>query len=145
MKTNEAISILNNFKPFDENDLENDNVDFLYELTEKLILTQDSYLAIESVYKLIEKYPEADLGSPGPLVHFLEKFPDLYVEPLKTSLQRRPTTLTVWMLNRIINGEENVIEKANYLLLMRQLIDHPLVDNELKDDILQFIEYQENE
>jgi len=39
-------------------------------------------------------YFDKDLGSPGPLVHFLEEESD-YVRELKKSTSKRPTDLTV--------------------------------------------------
>jgi len=53
----------------------------------------------------MEEHPEIDYGTPGPLVHFLERFYKKgYEEQLVLSIRRKPTCHTIWMLNRLING-----------------------------------------
>jgi hypothetical protein len=47
---------------------------------------------------IFERYHSADLGSPGPIVHALERSPiDDHVALLAESLRRQPTLMTVWM------------------------------------------------
>jgi hypothetical protein len=60
--------------------------------------------AFPSVFSLFERCPEADFGSPGPLVHLVERHHPAYECDLIASLNRRPTFPTLWMLNRILNA-----------------------------------------
>ena len=59
--------------------------------------------AVPAIFALIERFPNADLGSPGPLVHELESTGD-YQQELRSSLRRLPTVLTLWIVNRILNS-----------------------------------------
>jgi hypothetical protein len=67
----------------------------------------------------LEIHPEWDFGMPGELVHFLERFYGRgYEQKLVESISRRPTVHTVWMLNRVINGEKLPEKKQTYLELL---------------------------
>lgn len=74
MTTDQIIEVFHNFVPFEETDPANDNVSFFYEITDLLVANDDGEKAIESIFQVIEKYPHADFGSPGPLVHTLERY-----------------------------------------------------------------------
>jgi hypothetical protein len=57
------------------------------------------------VFRFFESHAEADLGTPGPLVHLLERFYPQYVDEMCASISKRPTTYTIWMVNRILNNQ----------------------------------------
>lgn len=142
MTTQQIIETLKNFIPFNEEDPENDNESFFYKPMAELRLKEDFELVIEPIFKLIEKYPLIDFGWPGPFVHSLESFVGHYEDYLFESLKRRPTPLTVWMLNRIINQEKNEIIKTNLIDRLLSLLRHPLIEKETIDRIKDFVEYQ---
>jgi hypothetical protein len=55
---------------------------------------------------IFEKYEDADLGSPGPIVHLLEESPiEDHVRLLADSIQRKPTPMTVWMAERCFRSD----------------------------------------
>lgn len=62
--------------------------------------------AFPELFRLMERLSGSDLGSPGPLVHTMEKHIGCYEDSLAASIHRKPTTLTVWMVNRILNGQQ---------------------------------------
>src|SRR5690242_2618518 len=63
---------------------------------------------VEPILRFLESNPDLDVGSPGPLVHFVERFYGHgYESTLIASVERRPTPHTVWMLNRVINGTKD--------------------------------------
>ncbi|MBK8503218.1 MAG: hypothetical protein IPL46_13965 [Saprospiraceae bacterium] len=140
--TLEIVGILNNLVPFSEDDLENDNVDFLYELTDELLINSDASEAIKSLFLFLEKYPRVDFGSPGPIVHTLEKFRDQYEPELFESLKRKPTLLTIWMLNRIINGTNNERTRDILIAKMREILDHESVSEIEKAEVNNFMNHQ---
>ena len=142
MTIQQIIETLNTFTPFEEDDLENDNESCFYALMEEVKKSKDYELAFDPIFKLIEKYPQADFGTPGPFVHTLESFPGKYEDYLFESLKRKPTSLTVLMFNRIINGEQNSIIKQNLIDRLPLLLDHPLINEETVNTIKGFIEYQ---
>jgi len=142
MTTHQIIELLNDFIPFSNNDPENDNEAFFYKSMDELKSKEDFEKAIEPIFKLIEKYPQTDFGSPGPFVHTLEFFTGYYEDYLFESLNRRPTLLTVLMLNSIINEEDNLIIKQNLMDRLESLLTHPSLDKEATDAINSFVAYQ---
>ncbi len=91
---------------------------------------------------MVEKYPHADFGSPGPLVHTLERYAGKYELYLYESLQRRPTSLTVWMLNRIINAEKEPDRKRDLINRLTALLGSAGIDDETRKVVQGFIEFQ---
>ena len=93
----------------------------LYQLVEEIEEVEEVVETFPSIFSFIESNGQQDLGSPGPLVHFLEAHDPKHRPMLIDSLKRNPVQLTVWMLNRIINAESNPLEKAAYLELMESI------------------------
>ena len=142
MTTKQVIEAINNFTPLNDDDPQNDNESFLRELMTELKTNDDAHCAIEPMFKLIEKYPLVDFGSPGPLVHTLESFPGQYESCLFESLNRRPTPITVWMFNRIINGEPNILIRQNLVDRLQALLTHHDIDSQTTAAINGFVDYQ---
>ena len=68
---------------------------------------------------MMEAHHDWDFGVPGALVHYVERFyKHGYEAMLVESLKRRPTSHTLWMLNRLINGEKNADSKRQYLEML---------------------------
>ena len=55
------------------------------------------------------------------------------------SLNRKPTRHTVFMLNRLIN---ETTHKEDYLLLMNDIVHRNDVEQEIKDDVQEFLDFQ---
>ena len=127
MLTREVISLLNDFVPFEIEDQSRGNESFFYEPMDCLLLNSDFEIAIEPIFRTIEKFPLTDFGSPGPFVHTLESFEGFYESYLFESLKRKPTPLTILMLNRIINAEQNISIKQNLIDRLHSIIVHPLI------------------
>ena len=71
---------------------------------------------VEAALRFIERYPSLDLGKPGNLVHFVETYYRKgYEEALLRSFARKPTELSTWMLNRLINGTQAADELDIYI------------------------------
>lgn len=74
---------------------------------------------IEPTLRFLESHPDWDFGLPGPLVHFVERFYNNgYEEKLVESVSRQPTLHTLWMLNRLINGEKVLEKRLAYVDLL---------------------------
>ena len=102
MTTDEAV--LEQIRTFKMKD---DDTDYaaLVELIAYIENAADPRLAFRPLFDLLERYPDADFGSPGPIVHFLEQFfPGGYEDELLASVRRAPMWTTLWMLNRLVNG-----------------------------------------
>ncbi len=91
------------------------------------------------LYSLMERLDEADLGSPGPLVHTLEACSG-YRPLLAESLPRKPSPLTVWMANRVLDSDPP--DTPEWLELLRRSADHPAASAQAQADARGFLEYQ---
>ena len=134
-----VIEALNEFIAV-ENDSE--NVERLYEIFDGFRMQPDREKALPAMFAVIERFPEADLGSPGPMVHELEAI-DGYQPLLRASLHRQPTDLSVWMVNRILNSDSTPLEREIWLEEMRLACVHPLCPISTRESVLEFLEYQD--
>lgn len=96
---------------------------------------------VEPILRFIEEHPAVDFGSPGPLVHFTERFYGFgYEDTLLESIDRRPTALTVWMLNRVINGTKEPLHRRKFVAAMKDVVSHPLANDEVRQRANRFVE-----
>lgn len=130
---------LGKFAPADEAE----NVGRLYEILDQLrpLAPDLRSPVIPAILGLIERHPEAELGSPGPLVHELEAIPG-YEPSLRDSVLRQPTHLNIWMVNRILNSEISPDARSGWLQVLRAVLTHPLASKESQQTISDFLERQ---
>ena len=117
-----------------------DNEDFENVMMDCMAEIEENYNQLDSVQpllRLMERHPLTDFGSPGPIVHFVERF---YKkgdeEELLLSLKRMPTLHTVWMLNRLINGTD---QAEVYLELLKEISENASYDKEIREEALHFL------
>ena len=117
-----------------------DNEDFETVMMDCMEEIEEIYNQLDSVQpllRLMERHPLTDFGSPGPIVHFVERFYQKgYEEELLLSLKRMPTLHTVWMLNRLINGTD---QAEVYLELLKEISDNTSYDKEIREEALHFL------
>ena len=106
-----------------------DHLEVVDELTNYLRQNSDGYLACEALINLLERHPEVEFGTPGEPVHTLETLTGYYEEFLLKSLEKHPTQMTVWMLNRMMNGQEESYKKT-LIQILNKCIMHPLADQQ---------------
>ena len=92
------------------------------------------------MFRTMERLDGVDLGTPGSLVHTLETWPGGYEQLLAQSVRRKPTPLSVWMVNRILNVSPPDAE--SWMALLGSVLDNPAASDETKADAKGFIEYQ---
>lgn len=144
MTIEEIIKTLNEFVPFSEEDTVNDNESYLRDLMNAWLKAKNKEKGITSIFQLMERYPHADFGSPGPLVHALESCGvESYERELHRSLMRKPTPMTIWVYNRIINQEENTQIIRGHLERLKLFCKHPQTDIQTKSAIERFINHQQ--
>jgi hypothetical protein len=112
----------------------------LYALCEEVEALSDPTVIFPEFFALIERLSDSELGTPGPLVHTMEKHSGHYEQLLTDSLKRKPTDLTVWMVNRILNGEP--ADSAFWMDQLSIAAEHPSATPLAKDQALHFIEFQ---
>lgn len=88
----------------------------------------------------MERLDGVDLGTPGPLVHTLEAWRGSYEPLLAESVRRKPTLLSVWMVNRILNREPPDAE--SWVILLRSVAEHSAASAVTKAQAEHFIKYQ---
>ena len=101
----------------------------------------DSSSVIPHIFAFFEAHPEADFGSPGPLVHFLEKQPD-YKGHLIESIVRKPAAPCVWMINRILNSKISSEKRASLIDLLLSVLTNPRADEYARDQAEHVLTYQ---
>lgn len=137
--TNEIIEKFKSLKIESSEDYQ--SLELINELTDFLRQNPDGYLASEEMIDLLERHPAIEFGSPGEPVHTLETFLGHYEDLLMNSLDRLPTQMTVWMLNRMVNGQsEN--NKKELIQKLKDCISHPLADEIAVEVAKDFYEYQ---
>jgi hypothetical protein len=94
-----------------------------------------------AVFALLERHPQADFGTPGPLVHALEALPG-YPALLADSLERQPTELTAWMANRLLNSKLARADRADWLRRLTALTSHAKVAPGVRDSAIRFLDFQ---
>jgi hypothetical protein len=114
----------------------------LNELTDELMTLPQPERGVRALFDVMERMPEADLGSPGPLVHTLERMRGHYERELVESIKRRPTPTAIWMVNRILNATRVPEQRQFYMDLLRFAAEHPSAPEVARHEAQHFIEYQ---
>lgn len=107
-----------------------DYMERLGRLTDDVLSLDHPEEALPQMFGILERYPDEELGSPGPLVHAIEKCRG-YEEFLFDSLERQPGTLTVWMLHRLWLKDPKKI----YIEMLEKVIVHPRASDLIKEDV----------
>jgi len=132
-----TIDALRAFVPTDDGK----DVARLYEILDGFDSLPGRDRAIQSMFELMERFPDADLGAPGPLVHEIEAI-DGYQAFLRQSLRRRPTDLTLWMVNRILNSELDEESRRSWLNELRAVASHPDAPASAREAAARFVARQ---
>lgn len=117
----EMIAALDRFEP----EPGDDNPLRLYSITEGFNELSNRKRVVPAMFALMERFPDAHLGTPGPLVHSIESLGFEWYEPLLIdSVRRQPVELNVWMVNRILNTNLEPDHRRRLLDLMRSVPEH---------------------
>ena len=120
-----------------------DYTSYLEEAIESAEETDGSQALYAAIFGFIEEHPEADLGVPGPLVHFIEGFYPDYVDQLKSSVVRLPTSYTLWMVNRILNAKIADDLREELCQLLHSVSKNEIVDPDLRKEAREVLDGQE--
>lgn len=118
-----------------------DNVHRLNELLEGFASLPGCERVVPALLALMERYPQADFGTPGPLVRVLECQPG-YPEQLAASLERQPTELAAWMANRLLNSKLPRDERGVWLRRLTTVASHPQADAAVRESAIRFLDFQ---
>ena len=119
-------------------------VAMLYDVVDDAEQLPDQSKLLLPIFEFLEKWPEADLGAPGPLVHFVERFIlSGYDEQLLRSLARQPVPSTVWMVNRMLNSEKVTGDlRARLFSALEKSVEHPRSGYAARESAKEFLECQ---
>jgi len=92
---------------------------------------------VENVLRLFESHPHKDFGAPGPLAHAIEGYYGQgYEKELAASIRRLPTTLTLWLANRIANARDD--NSATFAALLQEVSTRRDIDPGIAKEALHF-------
>ena len=118
-----------------------DNVHRLNELLAGFAVLPGCERVAPALLDLLERHPQADFGTPGPLAHALESQPG-YPAQLAASLERQPTELTAWMANRLLNSKLPREERNVWLKRLTVVTSHPKAAASVRDSAIRFLDFQ---
>ncbi|MBN8789439.1 MAG: hypothetical protein J0I84_20350 [Terrimonas sp.] len=142
MKTKDIIDELNQMTITDSEDY--DSLKRIHELTDLLRQNEDGNLACEAMINLLERHPQVEFGTPGQPIHTIESYSGHYEDLLMKSLDRQPTFMTIWMLNRILNVETGS-NRHRLIGKMKSYMTHPLANEQARETAKGFYFYQTSE
>jgi len=119
-----------------------DYVQYLDTLLDGVIELDDPEAVFAEAFAFFERNGAADLGTPGPLVHFLERFYPDYVDQLCASVVRKPTTYTVWMLNRLLNASVETADRKRLLEVLEGASANTAADKVVREQAIEFLRTQ---
>jgi len=132
------IAALDAFRPEDDDD----NDRRLWAILDGLRDLPDRTLAMDAMFALMERFPNAHLGSPGPIVHELEAM-GVHEVKLRASLKRMPAELTVWMVNRLLNADNaGGPWREAWLSDLRVVVGRAGVPKSVRETAFSFLRFQ---
>lgn len=114
-----------------ENEIDTDNfIETMNECIQEIKESGIGIAAVEPLLQFMERHPLTDFGTPGSIVHFVETFyKQGYERLLISSVKRCPTMHTVWMLNRVKNGEQ---EQQDYVEILNNIVHNKNIQENIR-------------
>ena len=118
-----------------------DNVHRLNELLVGFTALPGCERVAPALLSLLERHPQTDFGTPGPLAQALEAQTG-YRTLLAASLERQPTELTAWMGNRLLNSKLPRDDRAEWLRRLTAVASHPKAAASVRESAIRFLDFQ---
>ena len=134
----DLLTELQGFAPSDDGA---DNVHRLNDLLAGFAALPGGERVAPALLALLERHPQADFGTPGPLVQALEAQPE-YAELLAASLERQPTELSAWMANRLLNSKLSREARTAWLKRLTVVASHPKAAAGVRESSIRFLDFQ---
>jgi hypothetical protein len=115
----------------------------VYDLTVPLEHHDNSSI-FPALFRFFEQHPHAEHGTPGPLVHLIERaLPSGYEQHLLDSIRRKPVPHTLWMANRLLNSPAVAGQLRDSLTsALQTTLGHPEADEVTRQEARQFLRHQ---
>lgn len=115
------------------------------EILEEICKNEMGEEYVEFLINFMSDNPDIDYGVPGPVVHFIEKYPvDFYLGFLLKAIERKPNDTLLWVLNRIANVSDKK-DKKKYMDVFQKTAKRKDIDAITKDTALRFYKFQKEE
>jgi hypothetical protein len=114
----------------------------LYDLSD-MLEGQELGDTLADIFTFYEKYPNIELGTPGPLVTLIEGSSTDYLPALLASLESRPTYVTVNILARVINTDIDESEKTRFLAIIDAVANHADADESARATAKEYLEHRQ--
>lgn len=111
-------------------DIQGDYLSRLGRLTDEVLASDSPEEALDVMLGILERYPEEEMGAPGPLVHAIEQCMG-YERKLLNSVERQPGVMSVWMVYRLLREEREV----EYLEALRAVLTNPRAGELVREDV----------
>ena len=106
------------------------------EIVDAMEASPQPFDLVAPILELIANHPEVDFGSPGELVHFVEKFYHQgYEDLLMEVVGKKPTLHNIWMLHRCCNDND-----PNLVWQIQALVGELKKDKTLDSQVRSMIE-----
>ena len=139
--TGSVDALLADLQAFTPTDDGADNVHRLNELVAGFAARPGGERVAQALLALLERHPQTDFGTPGPLVQALESQPG-YPALLADSLARQPTELTAWMANRLLNSKLARDDRTAWLKRLTAVASHPVAATSVRESAIRFLDFQ---
>jgi hypothetical protein len=137
----DADQIATSLEQFMPSQDETETIQRLYELLPEAL--PHTVRVVEALFGVLERFPNAELGAPGPIVHAIERIPG-YEAQLRSSLARQPTANTVWMCNRVLNAATDAQQEAEWMTVLEEAATHPRANEAARTHARDFLAFQRN-
>ena len=126
-------------KKLDDVDVNNqDPIDKLYDAVDIVEGLDEVKEIIPNIFDFMRKHSKSDLGSPGPLVHLIEKFYPNIIDQLIDSQNKLPTYHTLWMVDRVLNDPNlNNENRIKLIDCLSDIASNPSVESSIKEEAME--------
>ncbi len=95
----------------------------------------------KAVFALLERFPDAEFGTPGALIHEVERRGG-FEDELQASVSRQPTFLTVSMVNRLMNLSDDPARLARWASVLEGVTTHQKAPDWVQKAASRYLEHQ---
>jgi hypothetical protein len=135
----QTLAALDAFAPSED---EHEDIARLYQITDPLGDAEQILAATPAMLRIFERYPSALLGSPGPLVHCVEKAGlERFLPLLLESFRSHPNRMTLWMLERCLRSAPAALSRISILQALREVRRAPHggdLHDEIDEDLAEY-------
>lgn len=118
-------------------------VERAYELMDTWTSGSVGIEGVEAVLRFMEAHPDVDYGSPGPLVHFVERFYGHgYEQVLINSIKRQPRAHTMWMLIAVVNGTRDLEARRRLMAVLAEAAEDASLDSFVRSEVQELLARQ---